>query len=130
MTREYYILDDSTLRELADGTPCTEGGSISDFMDEIRVAKKAVAETGATPRNERARLLLLMWSIYFLGVLRGGEEYRNQLLVREELLAPGAERSDFTPIPFELSKSCAQMFADDLDDLPLSELNKLWALCN
>lgn len=123
MERTNYILSDAELRDLPDGTPCTEGGTIADFMDELAEAKRAIIETGAKPQEKRARLLLLMWAVYFLGVLRGGEEYRNTLLAKE----PATEQPDFTPLTFELSGSCAQMIADDLDGLMPGELTQLWA---
>lgn len=125
-----YILKDSELRDIADDTPYSEGGLLSDFMDELAEAKRASTEANVTLCSGAARLLFLVRSVYFLGVLRGGEAYREQLLAAEAVSNPGMGQQTFAPVPFELSESCAQMFADDLNELTGDEMTKLWASLN
>lgn len=127
MERIDYILENADLKDLADGTPYAEGGMLSEFMDELAEARKASAAASVTLYGGPARLLFLMRSIYFLGVLRGGEEYREQLLAVDALYDPDAEHQEFDPVPFELSESCAQLFVDDLNSLSADELTQLWA---
>ena len=127
MERKDYILDDSALRDLADTTPYSEGGLLSDFMDEAEEVVEAITKTGVKIKDERARLLFLMRGFYLLGILRGGEEYRGTLQAVEEVESPGMEQTEFERVPFELSDSCADLFADDLNGLTPKEITQLWA---
>lgn len=130
MERINYILEDSHLRDIADGTPYSEGRLLSDFMDELAEARKACTEADVALCSGPARLLFLVRSVYLLGVLRGGEGYRAELLAAEYVSNPGMGQQTFAPVPFELSESCAQMFVDDLNELTGEEMAKLWASLN
>ena len=128
MTRKDYILDDQTIREFTEFSPYTEGGTIPDFMDEAEEVAKAIAKTGVEFNDEQARLLFLMRGFYLLGILRGGEEYRNTLQAHAETLNPDTVQQEFQRIPFALSGSCAETFANDLNYLTSDELAQLWTV--
>ena len=118
---ENYILSDEELRELSEMAPCTEGGTLQDFLDEVMVAAAAVKEAGAELQSEKARTLFLMRSVYFLGVQRGGEAYRWMM---RESVSPDTPEHD--PIEFQPSEACSELLALDLDCLCKKDLNKLW----
>lgn len=128
MTREHYILDDQTIRDFTDFTPYTEGGTVPDFIDEAEEVAKAIVKTGVEFNDEQARLLFLMRGFYLLGILRGGEEYRNTLQAHHETMNPDAAQQEFQRLPFELSAFCAETFANDLNYLTSDELAQLWSV--
>lgn len=64
------------MNELAEYALCTQGGLLSDFLNEVKVAAQATKNEGAALRNEKARILFLMRAVYFLGIQRDGEAYR------------------------------------------------------
>lgn len=114
------ILPDEELHYLSEYTPYTEGGLLSEFEEEGQRVVQAIAQANIQVTDKRARRLLLLRGFYFLGVLRGAEAYRTTILeaVNPELPAP-------EPLPFELGEGCAQLFADDLNQLPRGELYRL-----
>ena len=67
------------------------------------------------------RLLAMMRGFYFLGVLRGGEEYRNTLQATEEVNEPGTEREIIPSLPFALSELCAEDFVEEAEELRAEE---------
>lgn len=116
-----YILTDEELNELAEYALCTQGGLLSDFLNEVKVAAQATKNEGAALRNEKARILFLMRAVYFLGIQRGGEAYRLELQVQYDL-----EESE--RMAFALSESCLSTALWDLECLSEKELKKLWGL--
>lgn len=116
------ILPDEELHYLSEYTPYPEGGLLSEFEEEGQRVVQAIAQANIQVTDKRARRLLLLRGFYFLGVLRGAEAYRTAVAVLEavkpELLA-------HEPLPFELDEGCAQLFADDLNQLPQGELDSL-----
>ena len=116
-----YILTDEELNELAEYALCTQGGLLSDFLNEVKVAAQATKDEGAALKNEKARILFLMRAVYFLGIQRGGEAYRLELQVANDM-----EESE--PMAFALSESCLSTALWDLECLSEKELKKLWGL--
>lgn len=114
------ILSDEELRFLSEYTPYAEGGLLSEFEEEGKQVVQAIAQANIQVTDKRARRLLLLRGFYFLGVLRGAEAYRTAVL---EAVKP--ELSAHEPLPFELDEGCAQLFADDLNQLPQGELDSL-----
>lgn len=114
------ILSDEELRFLSEYTPYAEGGLLSEFEEEGKQVVQAIAQANTQVADKRARRLLLLRGFYFLGVLRGAEAYRTAVL---EAVKP--ELSAHEPLPFELDEGCAQLFADDLNQLPQGELDSL-----
>lgn len=110
------ILTDEELVFLSESTPCTEGSPLIDFMSEAAEVVKSLSTFAAGTTDMRVRLLLLMRGFYFLGVLRGGEAYRGTL-----------EDKDLPPLPFDLSVSCTELFAGDLEDLTTADLDRVCA---
>ena len=121
MDRNDYILDEQSLRELADGTPCAEGAPLEDFLEEGKEVVRALDQVGAASKDQRVRLLAMMWGFYFLGVLRGGEEYRNTLQAIEEVNEPGTEPVEFPAMTFVLSELCAEDFVEEAEELRAEE---------
>lgn len=121
MNYKQMILSDEELRFLSEDTPYPEGGILSEFTEEGRIVVNAV--TAAKPEwlDERVWQLLLLRGFYFLGVLRGAEAYRMSVLEKDDPDCPVPE-----PLPFTLEEGCVQLFADDLNGLPSTELEQLY----
>ena len=123
------ILTDEELRDLSDwtdfmegeGIGCLEDGSLQGgFPNALRAVDAAAgAEASRLPGPER--VLFLCRSFYLLGVLRGGEAYRDSLECDMEAELP-------EPLPFELDDFAAADFADGLLDLKPEDLDKLLEL--
>ena len=118
---EHYILTDEELMELSEYALCTEGGLLSDFLNEVKVAVEATKNEWAALKNEKARILFLMRAVYFLGIQRGGEAYRVELQVANDM-----EESE--PMAFALSESASSTALWDLECLSGKELKKLWSV--
>lgn len=116
-----YILTDEELMELSEDAPYMEGGLLSEFLEEVKVAAQAVKDKGSALRNEKARILFLMRAAYFLGIQRGGEAYRWELQVANDM-----EESE--PMAFVLSESALSGAVWDLECLSGKELKKLWSV--
>lgn len=121
MDRNDYILDEQSLRDLADGTPCAEGAPLEDFLEEGKEVVRALDQVGAASKDQRVRLLAMMRGFYFLGVLRGGEAYRDTLQATEEVNEPGTERAIIPPMPFALAELCAEDFVEEAEELEPNE---------
>ena len=122
MNEKKYILSDDDLLELSEETPLTEGGILDDLLDAADQVAVAVRASGVnlSALDDRARSLFFMRAFYFLGVLRGGEAYRAKLLDDDD----GADEPP--QVHFELSDSCADLFADDLQGEPSEVLNAIY----
>lgn len=120
ISTEDVILEDENLRFFNEYTPFAEGSGLTDFCAEAEEVVKAVAEGQAMVRDKRARRLLLLRGFYFLGVLRGGEAYRNTML---DMVTP--DQPDPEPLHLDLDKGCAQLFAEDLNSLTPGEVAQL-----
>ena len=110
--------DDPT--ELFGLRPYREGDRLS------RIHWKLSQKTGQTLVKELGlpvseRVLFLCRAFYFLGVLRGGEAYRNSLACDAEAELP-------EPLPFELDDFSAADFADGLLELKPEDRDKLLEL--
>ena len=114
------ILSDEDLYFLSEYTPYAEGGLLSEFEKEGKRVIQAIAQANTQVTDKRARRLLLLRGFYFLGVLRGAEAYRTVVLEAEKPEFPAPE-----PLHFELDEGCAQLFANDLNQLPRGELYRL-----
>ena len=117
---KHYILTDEELMELSELAPCTEGATLSDFLDEVKMAAQAVKDDLGALENEMARTLFLMRGVYFLGILRGGEAYRWTLQNDNNM-----EESE--PMALALSESALYGAALELERLSNKELSKLWS---
>ena len=114
------IIPDEELHYLSEYTPYAESGLLSEFEEEGKRVMEALAQASTRVKDKRANRLLLLRGFYFLGVLRGAEAYRAAVLDVEKPELPAAD-----PLPFELDEGCAQLFADDLNQLPRGELYRL-----
>lgn len=119
---ETILLENEELKFLSEYTPYAEGGILSEFEEEGKRVAKALAQVNTQVADKRAKRLLLLRGFYFLGVLRGAEAYRTVVLDEVKPEYPDAD-----PLPFELDEVCAQLFADDLNQLSRGELDRLCA---
>jgi len=123
MNAKKYILNDDELLELSEGVPLTEGGTLEDLLSEAEQVAEGIKKTemSFSGLDLRAKALFYMRAFYFLGVLRGGEAYRGELLLDDDINAEELPR-----VPFELSDSCTELFADDLRGKPSETLNAIY----
>lgn len=123
MNEKKYILSDDDLLELSEGAPLTEGGTLEEFLSEAEQVAEAVKKTEVSfsGLDLRAKALFYMRAFYFLGVLRGGEAYRVELLLDDDI-----DAEELPQVPFELSDSCADLFADDLRGKPSETLKAIY----
>lgn len=126
MDGKKYILSDENIRDLTDTTPFSEGdpvGFLEDgdgcgfWMAAEEVAEASAVQAAKLPAGQ-ARALFHMRAFYFLGVLRGAEEYRSMLTDKFELKT----------IPFSLDDGCSQEFRESLEAMPPEEFRRLCAL--
>lgn len=115
-----YIFQDKDLQKLSEDTPLPEGATLEEFEAAAREVLKAADKIHVNPRQGKTRALFLMRGLYFLGVLRGGEAYRNALLCMDDPETPEPET-----VPFELSEVCTELFVDDLKSMGPAALEKL-----
>lgn len=89
MKEKKYILSDDELLELSDSAPMIEGGTLEDFLSEAEQVAEAVqkAKVSFFGLDLRGKALFYMRAFYFLGVLRGGEAYREELLLDDDINA-------------------------------------------
>lgn len=122
MDENKYIFSDEELFELSESAPLTEGGTLEDILSEAQQVAAAIEKTGVDLSTlwPQARALFLMRGFYFLGILRGGEAYRATLL--DDI--PGAD--DPQTVPFELSESCAELCAAELQGKPSETLKAIY----
>lgn len=126
METKKYILSDEDIRDLTDTTPFPEGESVGFLEDGdgcgFWLAAEEVAAASAAQAAKlttgQARALFHMRSFYFLGVLRGAEEYRHTLTDKFELKT----------IPFSLDDCCSEEFREDLENMPPEDFQRLCAL--
>lgn len=121
MERNHYILDEESLRELADGTPYAEGDPLDAFLEEGKEVVRALEQVGAVSKDQRVRLLTMMRGFYFLGILRGGEAYRDTLQSADEVNEPGTEPVEFPALPLALAEYFAESFVEELQELEPKE---------
>lgn len=123
MKEKKYILSDDELLELSDSAPMIEGGTLEDFLSEAEQVAEAVqkAKVSFFGLDLRGKALFYMRAFYFLGVLRGGEAYREELLLDDDINA-----EELPQVPFELFNSCAELFADDLRGKPSETLKAIY----
>lgn len=126
METKKYILSNEAIRNLTDTTPFSEGEPVGFLEDgdgcgfwmaaeEVAVASAVQA---AKLTTGQARALFHMRSFYFLGVIRGAEEYRSMLT--EDMESENA--------PFSLDECCSQEFRESLEAMPPEEFQRLCAL--
>lgn len=126
METKKYILSDEDIRDLTDTTPFSEGESVGFLEDGdgcgFWLAAEEVAAASAAQAAKlttgQARALFHMRSFYFLGVLRGAEEYRHTLTDKFELKT----------IPFSLDDCCSEEFREDLENMLPEDFQRLCAL--
>ena len=94
-----------------DGTP--DGGFWSLAEDVAKATKTAAADLCSW----QAHVVFAMRAFYLLGVLRGGEAYRN-------LVTPFDE-PEFREIPFTLDKNFSEDCVEDLNSISVEDLNGL-----
>jgi len=128
LEREEYMLDDEDIRNLSEGANYTEGGTLDGFLEEAKVVVEALKAADAQSDDKRVQLLALMRGFYFLGILRGGESYRADLEVLEELKGRPCENKELRSMSFELSDTCAELFNGDLENLTPSEWEQVNAI--
>lgn len=112
-----YILSDEDLMELSEGCPLTEGGTLEAFVDEAAVVAQAVQAAGVELQLLRpvSRALVMMRAFYFLGILRGGESYREEIEVIDELDGGTVRNEVLGSCDFSLVDWAAQDAAEELD---------------
>lgn len=122
------IFPDSELSELSELAPLTEGGTLDDFLNEAKEVMRAIdaakADDGVLV-DDRAWAVYLMRGFYFLGVLRGGEAYRADLLTSQ-----GKSDDVPEPLPFSLSESCTDLFVKDIEGEPTETLLSIYEVLN
>lgn len=127
--RPAYILSDEDLKCLSEYTPYSEGDAflwvidigqkMGGFWGIAKDVAEAIAADAVHLCSGQARALLAMRAFYLLGVLRGGEAYRN-LVVDSD-----GEEPEFKDMPFEVD---SELFVEDLKELPQEEFNNILAL--
>lgn len=117
MKKNEYILSDEDIAELSEGCPMSEGGTLEDFVEEASVVAQAVKMAGVDLQQLRpsSRALFLAWSFYFLGVLRGGESYREEIYTIDELNSGDLNNEARETCAFALVDWIAQDMAEELD---------------
>lgn len=126
MDEKKYILSNETIRSFTDTTLFSEeqpvgfleDGDAFGFCQAAEEVAVASAVHAAKLTTGQARALFHMRSFYFLGVLRGAEEYRHTLTDRFEL----------ETIPFSLDSACAEEFRESLEAMPPEDFRRLCAL--
>lgn len=126
MEAKKYILSDEAIRNLTDTTLFSEeqpvgfeeDGDCWGFWSAAEEVAEASAVQAAKLMTGQARALFHMRSFYFLGVLRGAEEYRSMLT--EDMESENA--------PFSLDDGCSQEFRESLEAMPPEEFQRLCAL--
>ena len=111
-TLPYFLGMD--LADLAEGVPLSEENGLVSFMAEARKLTAAVEGAGiclGKTKDPRTRALFLMRGFYLLGVFRGGEAARADLLDEK---AEGGR--------FVLSRACALLFLKELSGLSSFQL--------
>lgn len=123
MKEKKYILSDDDLLELSEEAPLTEGGTLEDFLSEAEQVAGAVerTEVSFSGLDLRAKALFYMRAFYFLGMLRGGEAYRGELLLDDDI---NADIPD--DLSFRLESGCADLFAADLQGKPSETLKAIY----
>ncbi|WP_312615070.1 hypothetical protein [Oscillibacter sp.] len=129
--RSAGILSDAELVALSELTAFAEGEGVcwgiengkpvGGFWDLAAEVAKATAAAGAALPSGQARAVLAMRAFYLLGVLRGGEAYRNTVIDTET-------EPEFKDLPFELDAMAAADFAEDLGNLTPEVFRQLCAL--
>lgn len=117
MNGNKYILSDKDIMELSECCPMSEGGTLEDFVCEAAVVGQAVKETGVNLQQLRpiSRALFLMRAFYFLGIIRGGESYREEIYTIDEL--------DSGVLSSEIRKECHFSMVDWAAQDAAEELN-------
>lgn len=126
MDEKKCILSDEAIRNLTDTTPFSESepvgfeedGDCWGFWSAAEEVAAMSAIQSAKLTTGQARALFHMRSFYFLGVIRGAEEYRDMLTDKFEL----------NTIPFSLDDGCSQEFRESLEAMPPEEFQRLCAL--
>lgn len=129
--RSAGILSDAELLALSELTTFAEGEGVcwgiengkpvGGFWDLAAEVAKATAAAGAALPSGQARAVLAMRAFYLLGVLRGGEAYRNTVI------DTGTE-PEFVDLPFDMDAMAAADFAEDLNNLTPEAFSQLCAL--
>lgn len=126
MDGKTYILSDEDIRNFTDTTPFSEGDSVG-FLEGVdscgfwlaaeEVAKASAAQAAKLTTGQ-ARALFHMRSFYFLGVLRGAEEYRSMLT--DDMKTENA--------PFSLDDYASEEFRESLEAMEPEDFQRLCAL--
>jgi len=115
------ILSDKDLMELSEDVPMPEGGTLEQFIGEAGVVEQAIQATGVKLPQLRptSRALFLMRAFYLLGVLRGGEAYRNAILAIHD------EDWEEKDCPFSMVGWIAEDVAENLNNPKIEDRNLL-----
>lgn len=129
LQRPAYVLSDEELKSLSEFTPYSEGDAflwvididkkVGGFWGIAEEVARATAADAVHLRSGQARALLAMRAFYLLGVLRGGEAYRN-LIVDSD-----GDEPEFKDLPFDVY---SELFVADLKELTPEEFNSILAL--
>lgn len=127
MKKNEYILSNEDLAELSECTNMPMGGTLEDFVDEASVVARAVKMVGVDLQQLRpsSRALFLAWSFYFLGVLRGGESYREEIYTIDELNSGDLNNEVRETCAFALVDWIAQDMAEELDTPEFEDRKRL-----
>lgn len=129
--RDKGILSDAELLELSELTAFTEGEGlcwgveneepVGGFWSLAEEVAKATATGAVKLRTGQERALFAMRAFYLLGVLRGGEAYRNCVIDADT-------EPEFKDLPFQLDQMAAEDFADDLRETEAEYLARLLSM--
>ena len=115
---ESCVLDDKEIQYFGEYVPFAEGGGMDGFEEELDAVKAALARAGVRICQGKAGYLSLMRGMYFLGVMRGAEAYRDNLLdLKKEAWRPQME--------LELDPVCAERFEEDLRAMSKKDLSEI-----
>lgn len=116
-----HILSDKDLMELSESAPMPEGGTLEQFLQEADVVAQAVQATGVKLQqlHPSSRALFLMRAFYLLGVLRGGESYRGEMCITDDV------DWEAECCPFALVSWAAEDMAEELNNPEIEDRNLL-----
>ena len=122
---ETMLLENEELKFLSEFTPYAEGSGLADFMDEAKHVAAYMERLAGKVRAPQAKLLAIMRGFYLLGVLRGGAEYRSEVISKLEVEIPDLSVKEYEDPVFDPDDECAADFAWDINQLTEQELEQV-----
>lgn len=122
---ETILLENEELKFLSEFTPYAEGSGLADFMDEAKHVAAYMERLAGKVIAPQAKLLAMMRGFYLLGVLRGGAEYRSEVISKLEVEMPDLSVKEYEDPVFDPDDECAADFAWDINQLTEQELEQV-----